>query len=950
MAITRIRGGQIQDRTIDGIKIKQNALLNEHVASNAAIHESKLDINWSAHTEVLENKKVLDYVQINEQLVEGVAKFDVSAIVGGAPAVLSVGTEEGIVVDEPKNEVVVRDAVTGDPILGVNGGEVFGRMEFTPTPDEGVTPDKFEIAFYEIDSNGDEVAFTMPTGQKAKFQYLRRFNLLTVDEMFAANEKFVDGTADTNARLDLQQLAKDLYGNSWSLDHDGAVNLSRSLVDEILAQTSGVINSSVRASEIIDEVVEARGTFESLDARLDNSEATLADVENEVSVARGSFANLDARLDAADTKDAEQDAALAQEIADRQAGDTAIKTDLSSTDATVAGAGKGAEMVGVRDVAGKFTATTVEGVLAEIEGRVGAVESGAGASNQEIVDARDSVLTGAHADLDARLEAGETKFSTDIAAEKTRAEAAEAQLTSDLAAEVTRATTKESALQGEIDAVETDLAGYKTSNDTRVGQVETDLAAEVTRATAKEDALQGEIDAVEADLAAHKTAQATKDSEQDSRLTALEAGGGAEVEATHTRDTASLNGYYAAGSFTDLEARIVDVETIADAQFKSLQGEIDAEETARQSADTTLQGNIDAEATRAQAAEAQLTSDLAAEKTAREAADATLTTDLASEVTRATNKENAIEAALTQEIADRQAADATIKSDLASTATGKGASTVGIEDAAGLFTATQVEAALAELYNKIENDTTSGSEAAEQSANLRTKELESVGVKFGGEVAPQTGMVLDVPAAIVYNAEGERFETTAGTVTIGAADATNPRIDVVYVDALGVVQVAQGVAGATPSVPTLPAGAVKLAEVSVPANATEITEVADKRVFVGTGSEVQAARGSMATVDARLSVSLNADGTLKSGAQIHDHKKHIEQIVAQTNVVNMPTGEHFQADGTLNVYVNGILQANGVNFTEVYDANGNGIAVDFGTDPVLVGDVVIFTYVVNNAI
>lgn len=44
--------------------------------------------------------------------------------------------------------------------------------------------------------------------------------------------------------------------------------------------------------------------------------------------------------------------------------------------------------------------------------------------------------------------------------------------------------------------------------------------------------------------------------------------------------------------------------------------------------------------------------------------------------------------------------DATKASDLASTANGKGASLVGIEDAANKFTATTVEAALLELYNK----------------------------------------------------------------------------------------------------------------------------------------------------------------------------------------------------------------------------------------------------------
>lgn len=48
----------------------------------------------------------------------------------------------------------------------------------------------------------------------------------------------------------------------------------------------------------------------------------------------------------------------------------------------------------------------------------------------------------------------------------------------------------------------------------------------------------------------------------------LEENGGAEVTATHTRDTNSANGYFQTETFTTLEDRLVDIETVVDTQVK----------------------------------------------------------------------------------------------------------------------------------------------------------------------------------------------------------------------------------------------------------------------------------------------------------------------------------------------------------------------------------------------
>lgn len=77
------------------------------------------------------------------------------------------------------------------------------------------------------------------------------------------------------------------------------------------------------------------------------------------------------------------------------------------------------------------------------------------------------------------------------------------------------------------------------------------------------------------------------------------------------------------------------------------------------------------------------------------------------------------------------------------------------------------------------------------------------------------------------------YSNTTGTLTLAAANATNPRIDLVYVqiqDAVlgdaatqAVLGVVTGTAAPSPTVPALPANSIPLAQIAVAANATTIT-------------------------------------------------------------------------------------------------------------------------------
>lgn len=83
---------------------------------------------------------------------------------------------------------------------------------------------------------------------------------------------------------------------------------------------------------------------------------------------------------------------------------------------------------------------------------------------------------------------------------------------------------------------------------------------------------------------------------------------------------------------------------------------------------------------------------------------------------------------------------------------------------------------------------------------------------------------------------GTVASVTAGNATITAADATNPRIDLVVVTSAGALAARAGTAAASPVFPTLTAGDVLLAAVYVPANDTAINanQIIDKRMIAAT--------------------------------------------------------------------------------------------------------------------
>ena len=141
------------------------------------------------------------------------------------------------------------------------------------------------------------------------------------------------------------------------------------------------------------------------------------------------------------------------------------------------------------------------------------------------------------------------------------------------------------------------------------------------------------------------------------------------------------------------------------------------------------------------------------------------------------------------------------------------AAQVGVTDTANYFTGTTTEAVLAEIG------------ASLATLNARLTEKTDYGVLSGLVVAAQTtpNMTVKVSAGVAYMSNGTRYAPSAvASTAVATADATNPRIDIIYLSSAGIVSYLAGTAAASPVAPSLPSGALALATVDVAVGATSI--------------------------------------------------------------------------------------------------------------------------------
>lgn len=403
MAFQKLRGEQLQD----------NIISNRHVKGQFT--EEVLDINFKSHaSEIFEEKKVVDYVQKNEVLVD-VASTTITVELPTGPAL----SDEVLGIVLNKYAVRLRETRTAKP-LEYNGTEVYAKLE-SHSLVEG--KNVYTLTFYEK-SSGTEKKCTIQADTLIDIVYPQRFTLDDVNETFAANEKFVDGATDVTTHLNITQIAKEVFG-SYVLNNNGNINNifgdNSTLVEKLVELTCGRINDTVKAMDIIDEVIVARSNKATVNDRFvaleqavgegGNLDQRLDDVELEISNARKTHPTLLAHMNALQSgidankaftddlknpNDPKKGASLVavdktsafatglalstftvqesfaklyqsllDEVSNRADAISTHKNELASNLN-----GKGASLIGVEDIAGVFTATTVESVLKELDDKI----------------------------------------------------------------------------------------------------------------------------------------------------------------------------------------------------------------------------------------------------------------------------------------------------------------------------------------------------------------------------------------------------------------------------------------------------------------------------------------------------------------------------------------------------------------------------------------------------
>lgn len=122
--------------------------------------------------------------------------------------------------------------------------------------------------------------------------------------------------------------------------------------------------------------------------------------------------------------------------------------------------------------------------------------------------------------------------------------------------------------------------------------------------------------------------------------------------------------------------------------------------------------------------------------------------------------------------------------------------------------------------------------------------LNAGGVFAGGAVTAQgtPNQTVAVSAGSIVTPEGKRYAFNAvASLAASAADATNPRIDIVYVSSAGVVTYLAGTAAASPSQPATPSNGTILAKLTRAANDNAIStaEIEDQRDFITTANDFE---------------------------------------------------------------------------------------------------------------
>ncbi|MDN4602027.1 hypothetical protein P5G61_12385 [Paenibacillus sp. F6_3S_P_1C] len=212
--IARFRGEQLNNKL----------MRNNHFDVNNKINEQYVDIDFNAHREILEDTKIDVFVQKNGAAVgAGVNFIEISNDILNTNVAVDSNTE-GTVVGVA---IQLRKNGTEDfPFIDEDGDRVYGKVR--------ETAGKYFLDFFS-EVNGAEAAYTFTEAVTIDFKYITRTNLsvIPVDAIVSGGAGLVADAVDAKAYMNLNQLMKDIYGGSGTLDNDGNANLATNIVQQI---------------------------------------------------------------------------------------------------------------------------------------------------------------------------------------------------------------------------------------------------------------------------------------------------------------------------------------------------------------------------------------------------------------------------------------------------------------------------------------------------------------------------------------------------------------------------------------------------------------------------------------------------------------------------------------------------------------------------------------------
>ena len=244
-----------------GEQLRSRILRDSHFDENNKINENKVNILFHNHREILEDTKVDVFVQSNDAVVAGLSTLDITSTIGGK-AVATDESVEGVVLG---SKVELRQAGSEDfPFIDADGDRVYGKLRYDDVTDPG-NP-KYFLDFFSLQPDGSggeiETAYTFaPDAVNTDFRYVLRTNLsvIPVDALVQGGAGFVEGATDANAYMNLNQLMRDVYGASGSLDNDGNANLASSVTDQLAKEVQDRTDADQALLDNLASTAEAEG-------------------------------------------------------------------------------------------------------------------------------------------------------------------------------------------------------------------------------------------------------------------------------------------------------------------------------------------------------------------------------------------------------------------------------------------------------------------------------------------------------------------------------------------------------------------------------------------------------------------------------------------------------------------------------------------------------------------